>query len=95
MTFFLKIEEMLKKLPTLEKANTRMGQLIDDLLELSRLDRTEEMQPELVNMNNLVSDVFKTHQFKIKQKGIRKKNIPDFFQPSITICTWYVMKKNH
>jgi signal transduction histidine kinase len=74
-------EAVLSKLPRLEKANARMNQLINDLLELSRVDQNN-MTPEKVNMKVLIEDVFKSHQIKLLKNNIKTQiqgDIPDLF----------------
>ncbi|CAM2011354.1 sensor histidine kinase [Acanthopleuribacter pedis] len=51
-----KAEEALQKLPTLEKANRRMSELINDLLDLSRVGRAET-DMERLDMNEVLQNV--------------------------------------
>lgn len=49
-------EEALNKLPTLEKANQRMSELINDLLDLSRVGRADA-EHEFLNMDEILENV--------------------------------------
>lgn len=51
-----KLEDALNKLPTLEKANQRMSELINDLLDLSRVGRADT-EHEFLNMNEVLENV--------------------------------------
>jgi signal transduction histidine kinase len=62
-------EEVLTKIPTLEKANRRMNQLIDDLLELSRVDKIDTQEAE-VDMNQLLNEILAQHQRDFTKFGI-------------------------
>ena len=65
-----KHEAVLKKLPTLEKANRRMNELISDLLELSRVGKGNVSK---VNMTQIAHEVIKLHQAEVKKQESQQK----------------------
>lgn len=72
-------EAVMEKLPRLENANRRMSTLIDDLLELSRLERVNE-DVALVNMKEMIESVIELHRFKLNEKKFSVNtdfNFPD------------------
>ena len=73
---------VLKKLPTLEKANRRMNQLISDLLELSRVERVQD-DVSKVNMTQIAHEVIKLHQAEVKKQGITAEVIGELPQLEI------------
>jgi PAS domain S-box-containing protein len=59
-------------LPILKKQVNRLGQLIEDILDISRLDmrRGQPFAFALVNLNNVVLDVFNAHQLRAEVAGL-------------------------
>lgn len=76
------VDMVMKKIPTLEKANKKMGQLIDDLLNLSRLGRIDEEKEE-VDIKRVVENVINLHEHSLKKNKIKLNITGDF--PSIII----------
>lgn len=70
-------EAVMEKLPRLEKANRRMSTLVDDLLELSRLERVNE-DVALVNMKEMINNVVDLHRFKLEEKKFSVNTDFDF-----------------
>lgn len=65
-----KMEDVMDSLERLEKAHKRMQQLINDLLQLSRVGRLG-LQPEEVHLQDILDDVIESQSEKINSKGIR------------------------
>jgi len=61
-----------KYLPILQKQADRLGQLIQDILDLSRLDIHASTPPgfELVDMNQVTRDVILAHQLRVEMAGL-------------------------
>ncbi len=78
MTLSGNIEKAVEKLDKIVKANERMGQLINDLLEFSRVGRLE-IEAKKIDLNKLLFD-FKDNQLIRVQKAnlnfIIKPNLP-------------------
>jgi light-regulated signal transduction histidine kinase (bacteriophytochrome) len=62
-------ETSLRHLTTISEAAKQMGNLIDDLLDFSRVGRAE-MQKKEVNLDELVRDILGDFQAKIKERKI-------------------------
>ena len=77
-----KHEAVLRKLPTLEKANRRMNELISDLLELSRVERVKGNVSK-VNMTQIAHEVIKLHQAEVKKQSITAEVIGELPQLEI------------
>ena len=62
-------DEAISKLDRVIASNERMGQLINDLLELSRVGRTD-MDKKWVDLNRLLANFHQTHAYRLQEKGI-------------------------
>ncbi|MGI9103507.1 MAG: PAS domain-containing sensor histidine kinase [Terriglobales bacterium] len=56
-------------LEEIQNASRRMGQLVDDLLDLSRMSR-KELRPQITGLNSLVDEVLRELSPEIKQRRI-------------------------
>lgn len=65
-----KVDKAMAKLDTLERANRRMSQLIEDLLDLSRVGRVDRDLTRL-DMNILLRDLVEGMQKKLSDGGLR------------------------
>lgn len=61
-----------KYLPILHKQVDRLGQLIEDILDISRLDMRRNQPPAfaLVDLNSVTQDVINAHQLRIEASGL-------------------------
>ncbi len=57
-------------LQSIKSSVTKIDSLISGLLSLSRLGQAE-FQQDRINMNSLITDVTKTFEFQIKEKGVK------------------------
>lgn len=64
-----KYEQAMTKLDTLEKANRRMGQLIEDLLDLSRVGRVD-MDFKVLDMNVVIANLLDGLSGKLQSAGL-------------------------
>jgi len=60
-----------------EEQITRLTQLIDRLLIMSRLDSQSVLEFEVIDVNRIVSDVFSKVTYDAQQKSIRVEILPD------------------
>lgn len=62
-----------KYLPILHKQAERLGQLIEDILDISRLDMWRKQPPAftLVDLNKITQDIIHAHQLRIDASGLR------------------------
>ncbi len=74
-----------KYLPILQKQADRLGQLIQDILDLSRLDMQQANQPlfMMVDLNAIIQDVILAHQPRAEVAGLRLVFTPDPNLPTI------------
>lgn len=76
-----KQEQAFQKLDKVIAANERMGQLINDLLELSRVGRVD-LDMELLDMNSIIQEFVEMQNEIITQEGVSLKiqsNLPAVF----------------
>ncbi|MBF0273713.1 MAG: CHASE domain-containing protein [Nitrospinae bacterium] len=74
-------EKALEKLDKVVVANQRMGQLINDLLELSRVGRVD-LEKKTLDMNVLIGNLCKEKEKELKGKNITlicEENFPDIY----------------
>lgn len=69
-------EEAFAKLDRLERANQRMSQLITDLLDLSRVGRTDTEQTEL-SVEAIVEELASTLRLRFPEADLRVGSLPD------------------
>lgn len=67
-------------LPLIQNSITRMGRLIDDLLEFSKVGRTE-MSCNKVSLNNLLDQILKSIEFELSDRVIHWKidSLPEVY----------------
>jgi len=70
-------DEGKKYLKTISDSSTRMGRLIEDLLNLSRIGRIRNIEPG-VDFNELLSDVKKNLVYALEEKKVNLTIRPDF-----------------
>jgi len=70
-------DEGKKYLKTISDSSTRMGRLIEDLLNLSRIGRIRNIEP-VVDFNELLSDVKKNLVYALEEKKVNLTIRPDF-----------------
>ena len=70
------LEKAISKLPKLRKANSRMKQLIDDLLELSRVGRVD-LDKEWLDTSSCIAEVIDSLQSKLNDVGLKVKFAPN------------------
>lgn len=68
-------------LKTISESSTRMTALIEDLLNLSRIGRIKNIEPN-IDMNEVLSDVKKNLQYSLEEKKVDLKIAGDF--PKVT-----------
>jgi len=76
-----KTKEAISKLSKVVKANERMGQLIDDLLELSRVNRIH-LDKKNIDLNELLATFKNMHRGELEKNGIAmqiKPGLPMIF----------------
>lgn len=74
-------EEGKEHLKTISESSSRMTRLIEDLLNLSRIGRIKNIEPN-VDLNELFSDVKKNLQYSLEEKKVDLKTSGDF--PKVT-----------
>lgn len=67
-----------KYLPVLQKQADRLGQLIEDILDISRLDmrRNQPLAFAPVDLNSVAQDVINAHQLRIEASGLKVNLMP-------------------
>ena len=68
-------------LKTISKSSTRMTRLIEDLLNLSRIGRIKNIEPD-IEINEVLSDVKKNLVYALEERNVELTIKPDF--PKVT-----------
>lgn len=64
-------DEQLSFVETLQRANTQLMSLINDVLDLSKIESGEiELRPRPFRLRKLLSDIISLFQFRVKEKGL-------------------------
>jgi signal transduction histidine kinase len=74
-------DEAMQYLKTISESSTRMTRLIEDLLNLSRIGRIKNIEPD-IEINEVLSDVKKNLVYALEERNVELTIKPDF--PKVT-----------